>query len=347
MENLYEGFSDIIKRLKKETEELVRQNDRLKDFLDARGLREEFEAFPGHTHLFPGTGEYQKEAQDYLRVCAERRFREDQLDVIRAGFDNGLGIEGVSFYTYPWYSAELMNEIRLGLRQTGILAKLPGEYQDLLTKIWNDGGAGRLNPDQISVLREMIVAQYPIEDIEFCVDPQYPIDPIEDIEFCIDEFCIDQPGYSFNFATLRELKAAIEEGLNIRYLDSYEPGDIHALRLEVESKGLAALVQEDPFALAYVKEQTPEICMAAVKQKGAALRFVKNQTPEICLAAVRQFGYALEFVKEQTPEICCAAVDQLWDSLRFVKDLNMVSEIVSDGNERNENKRPKRKEHTR
>ena len=34
-----------------------------------------------------------------------------------------------------------------------------------------------------------------------------------------------------------------------------------------------------------------------------ALRFVKNQTHEICLEAVKRDGLALQYVKEQTPEI--------------------------------------------
>ncbi len=69
-------------------------------------------------------------------------------------------------------------------------------------------------------------------------------------------------------------------------------------------------VQQDGFALQFVKEQTPEICLAAVQKDGYTIYNVKEQTPEICLAAVQQCGYALEFVKEQTPEICLAAFKQ-------------------------------------
>ena len=58
------------------------------------------------------------------------------------------------------------------------------------------------------------------------------------------------------------------------------------------------------WALEYVKEQTPEICLEAVRRNGRVLRYVKEQTSEICLEAVKQNGYALNFVKEQTPEIC-------------------------------------------
>ena len=33
------------------------------------------------------------------------------------------------------------------------------------------------------------------------------------------------------------------------------------------------------------------------------LGLIENQTPELCMAAVKQNGYALECVKEQTPEL--------------------------------------------
>ena len=36
-----------------------------------------------------------------------------------------------------------------------------------------------------------------------------------------------------------------------------------------------------------------------VKRDGWALEFVKEQTPEICLAAVNSSEYALRFVKEE------------------------------------------------
>lgn len=48
------------------------------------------------------------------------------------------------------------------------------------------------------------------------------------------------------------------------------------------------IVQQNGLALQYVENQTPEICLAAVRKNGRALQHVKNQTPEICLAAVRQ-----------------------------------------------------------
>ena len=48
----------------------------------------------------------------------------------------------------------------------------------------------------------------------------------------------------------------------------------------------------------YVKEQTLQICLAAIRRIGDALQDIKEQTPEICLAAVQQNGYALRYVKD-------------------------------------------------
>jgi hypothetical protein len=81
-----------------------------------------------------------------------------------------------------------------------------------------------------------------------------------------------------------------------------------------------AAVKQDGYALKYVKEQTPELCMAAVKQNGYALQFVKEQTLELCMEAVQEDGSALRFVKEQTPELCMAAVKRSGWVLEFVKD---------------------------
>ena len=46
-----------------------------------------------------------------------------------------------------------------------------------------------------------------------------------------------------------------------------------------------------------MKEQTPEICLAAVQQNGRALMYVKEQTSDICLAAIKQNPEAKVFVR--------------------------------------------------
>ncbi len=97
-----------------------------------------------------------------------------------------------------------------------------------------------------------------------------------------------------------------------------------------------------------MKNQTNEICLAAVRHSnsvllykksrpieeyrseisdvfGEPLKYVKKQTHQICLEAVTYNGHALEYVKKQTPEICLAAVKQNGYALKFVK--NQTPEI--------------------
>jgi hypothetical protein len=52
---------------------------------------------------------------------------------------------------------------------------------------------------------------------------------------------------------------------------------------------------------------------------GYILKLVKEQTPEICLEAIKRDYWAIEFVREQTPEICVAALAETEESLEHVK----------------------------
>ena len=78
-------------------------------------------------------------------------------------------------------------------------------------------------------------------------------------------------------------------------------------------------VKQDGSALQFVKEQTPEICMAAVKKDGWAIAYVKNQTMDICLAAVKQTPDAikcitnpdfLNIIRKQRPELIAKLYDR-------------------------------------
>ena len=79
---------------------------------------------------------------------------------------------------------------------------------------------------------------------------------------------------------------------------------------EQELKDLE-MVKKDGYALKFVKNQTEEICLAAVKQNCSALEYVKNQTEEMCLVAVNRYSLAFMYVKKQTEQVCLAAVKQI------------------------------------
>ena len=83
---------------------------------------------------------------------------------------------------------------------------------------------------------------------------------------------------------------------------------------------MLSLILPKPTNLRFIKEQTPDICITAVKEDGQALQYVKEQTPDICLEAVKKNGFVLAYVKEQTPDICLEAVKQNGLALKYVKD---------------------------
>ena len=56
------------------------------------------------------------------------------------------------------------------------------------------------------------------------------------------------------------------------------------------------------------------------------MKFVKEQTEEICLAAIEQSSYALAYVKDQTEEICLIAVKQNSEALQYV-DINKFPDV--------------------
>lgn len=76
--------------------------------------------------------------------------------------------------------------------------------------------------------------------------------------------------------------------------------------------------QHYSWALQFIKNQTPEICLESVKQNGFALCLVKEQTPEICLTAVKENWLISRYFEEKTPEICLEDIKQDKDAIRFV-----------------------------
>ncbi len=82
-----------------------------------------------------------------------------------------------------------------------------------------------------------------------------------------------------------------------------------------------AAVKQNPLALKYIKHnQTLEICTIAVKKDPSLFRFAKVQSEELCIFAVTEGYDMLKYVKEQTPEICLAAVKKHGWSLKYVKE---------------------------
>jgi hypothetical protein len=101
----------------------------------------------------------------------------------------------------------------------------------------------------------------------------------------------------------------------------YHSTDIY--RIAVRQNGLAlGCVQEKFWTDDVYQKGMAEISLLAVQQNGFALQFVRNQTAEICEAAVSQNGYAILYVKPElkTPEVCRRAWKQNFRALELTTD---------------------------
>jgi hypothetical protein len=71
------------------------------------------------------------------------------------------------------------------------------------------------------------------------------------------------------------------------------------------------------------KLRTTELCLVAAKQCSRALKYLwREQTAELCYAAVSEHGLALDWVNEEfkTAELCLAAVMQNGKALQYVPE---------------------------
>lgn len=130
--------------------------------------------------------------------------------------------------------------------------------------------------------------------------------------WCTDKFIIDTDQYKLDAQETR-IVARTSPLAALRNTKNQTP------ELCIE-----AVRRDPPLALFYVRDQTPEICIEAVRRDPCALLSVREQTPEICIAAVQRCKRypeaALKYVRKQTPEICIAAVRQNPFVLRIVKE---------------------------
>ena len=70
--------------------------------------------------------------------------------------------------------------------------------------------------------------------------------------------------------------------------------------------------------------------LADVQKNGYRLEFVKDQTEEICLAAINQNYRSIKFVKRQTEAICIEAVKQKYIQDPYEDEYQLVFVLVDD-----------------
>ena len=122
-----------------------------------------------------------------------------------------------------------------------------------------------------------------------------------------------------------DLSLVTQDGLNLQYVINQTP------------ELCLAGIKQNPHALQRVKEKTPELCLLALRGSGSTLRYFPQElrTLEMCLLSVRKNGLNLQYVINQTPELCLEAVRQNGNSIRFVNRATyelQLEAVKQDGN---------------
>ena len=86
-----------------------------------------------------------------------------------------------------------------------------------------------------------------------------------------------------------------------------------------EDKWLTA-VQQNGFAIEYIKNPSEEVQMAAVQETGFAIQYIKNPSEEVQMAAVKQDGRTIEYIKNPSDAMKMAAVQETGYAIRYIKN---------------------------
>ena len=116
-----------------------------------------------------------------------------------------------------------------------------------------------------------------------------------DKEIDRDEFAKENP----------QLKAFYDKIIPMEY---YKFWPLHS-KAPTEAEQLAA-VEQNGWAIQYIKNPSEQVQLAAVEHYGIVLRYIKNPSEQVQLAAVKQDGYAIRYIKNPSEQMQLAAVRQ-------------------------------------
>lgn len=100
-----------------------------------------------------------------------------------------------------------------------------------------------------------------------------------------------------------------------------DPYAVESMDPTLLSEDLAIkIVSKNGSLLRIIKNQTPKICMEAIKNYPQGLYYVNNQTEELCMTALQLNHNTLVYIKDQTPEICFTAVSKDYTTMYNVNN---------------------------
>lgn len=148
----------------------------------------------------------------------------------------------------------------------------------------------------------------------------------ENINYDIAKMAVSRNGILLKYIPKKIANRDILELIAIKQ----NPGAIRYSQQTHKNNILAVSISG--FTIEYIKEQTPEIALMAVKQNGGALQFVDKslQTPELIAAALESNTEALQYVepKFQTPELCGKYIKKYPNLIRYIENKNITPDMI-------------------
>ena len=126
-----------------------------------------------------------------------------------------------------------------------------------------------------------------------------------DREIDRDEFAKENP----------QLKAFYDKIIPMEY---YKFWKLHN-KTPTEAEQLAA-VEQNGWAIQYIKNPSEQVQLAAVEHYGIVLRYIKNPSEQVQLSAVKQDGYAIRYIKNPSEQMQLVAVRQNGLSIVDIKN---------------------------
>ena len=109
------------------------------------------------------------------------------------------------------------------------------------------------------------------------------------------------------------------------------PSLIKCIKNQTPELSIMALenVSDEKFAqlFATVIEQTPEVCMYAIKREPRMFTEIYEQTPELCVEAAKADCELFSYCYKQTFEQCIAVIKEVPEAIEYIRDDEMKQKV--------------------
>ena len=121
-----------------------------------------------------------------------------------------------------------------------------------------------------------------------------------------------------------QLKAFYDKIIPMKY---YQFWPLHS-KLPTEAEQLAA-VEQNGFAIQYIKNPSEQMQLAAVKQDGWAIRYINSPSEQVQLAAVRQNSWAIRYINSPSEQVQLAAVEHAGQAIQYIDNPSERVQLVA------------------